>query len=73
MDTADSGSTNNVVARPAAAVTQSRQSSGEESSTSESSRTPCIVEAGLPSGWSMQIGKYPFDTDIQLNNGERVN
>lgn len=58
MDSADSGSTNNIVARQIPAVAQSRQSSSDETSTSESARTPSNLEAGLPPGWTLQIGKY---------------
>ncbi|XP_055324377.1 E3 ubiquitin-protein ligase Nedd-4 isoform X2 [Sitodiplosis mosellana] len=53
-DTADSGSSN-TAARPNTATGQSRQSSSDETSTSDSSHTTNNLEAGLPSGWTMQI------------------
>lgn len=53
-DTADSGSSN-TAARQNTATGQSRQSSSDETSTSDSSHTTNNLEAGLPSGWTMQI------------------
>lgn len=53
-DTADSGSSNTAV-RPNTATGQSRQSSSDETSTSDSSHTTNNLEAGLPTGWTMQI------------------
>lgn len=49
-DHADSGSSERVVRQ----TSQSRQSSSEEASTTDSSQTNNL-EAGLPTGWTMQI------------------
>ncbi|XP_031619694.1 E3 ubiquitin-protein ligase Nedd-4 isoform X2 [Contarinia nasturtii] len=54
IDTADSG-TSNAAVRPNSTTGQSRQSSSDETSTSESSHPANNLEAGLPSGWTMQI------------------
>lgn len=54
IDTADSGSSN-VALRASSATGQSRQSSSDETSTSDNSHTANNLEAGLPSGWTMQI------------------
>lgn len=54
IDTADSGSST-TAARAASATGQTRQSSSEETSTSDSLHTTNNLEAGLPPGWTMQI------------------
>lgn len=54
IDAADSG-LSNTAARPNTATGQSRQGSSDETSTSDSSHTIKNLEAGLPTGWTMQI------------------
>lgn len=55
VDTADSGSSNNNTARSNSSTGQSRQSSSDETSASDSSHTTNNLEAGLPTGWTMQV------------------
>lgn len=54
IDAADSGSAT-TAAHPNTAAAQSRQSSSDETTNSDSSHITNNLEAGLPSGWTMQI------------------